>query len=87
MKLLEKEKNIEYLFNYFDEHEEEIVKVVFKDKIIEKAQLDTMYENEEDEDQYNVILMRDLNNKSLFEISYKNIPLEIISNGENIIKQ
>ena len=44
MKLLEKEKNIEYLFNYFDEHEEEIVKVVFKDKIIEKAQLDTMYE-------------------------------------------
>ena len=57
------------------------------DKIIEKAQLDTMYENEEDEDEYNVILMRDLNNNSLFEISYKNIPLEIISNGENIIKQ
>ena len=38
MKLLEKEKNIEYLFNYFDEHEDEIVKVVFKDRIIEKAQ-------------------------------------------------
>ncbi len=86
MKLLEKEKNIEYLFEFFDVHENEIVKVVFKDKIIEEAQLDTMYENEEDEDEYNVILMRNLKDNSLFEISYKNVPLEIIINGTNIIK-
>ena len=86
MKLLEKEKNIEYLFKYFDENDDDIVKVIFNDKVIEKAQLDTMYENEEIEDEYNVILMRNLDNNSLFEISYKNIPNEIISNGKNIIK-
>lgn len=86
MKLLEKEKNIEYLFKFFNEHENDFVKIVFKDKIIEKAQLDTMYENDEDEDEYNVILMRNLDDNSLFEISYHNVPLEIIYNGNNIIK-
>lgn len=86
MKILDKEKDIEYLFEFFDQHEKDEVKVVFKDKVIERAQLDTMYENEDDEEEYNVILMRNLDNDSLFEISYLNIPTEIIVNGTNIIR-
>ena len=86
MKLLEKEKNIEYLFDFFEEHENEVVKVVFKDKVIEVAKLDTMYENDDDDDDYNVILLKDLNDNSLFEISYHNVPLEIIYDGKNIIR-
>lgn len=35
--LEEKEKHISYLFEYFNKHKNEIVKVVFKDKVIEKA--------------------------------------------------
>ena len=86
MKLLEKEKNIEYLFDFFEEHENEVFKVVFKDKVIEVAKLDTMYENDNDDDDYNVILIKDLNDNSLHEISYQNLPLEIIYDGKNIIR-
>ena len=86
MKLLEKEKNIEYLFKFFNEHENDIVKVVFETKTIERAQLDTMYENEDkEEDEYNVIIMKNLDDNSFFEISYHNVPLEIIFDGNNIV--
>ena len=84
MKLLEKEKNIETLFNFFDEHENDIVKVVYKDKTINRATLDTMYED--DEEECNVIVLKDLDTGYLFEISYNNVPQEIIYNGSNIIE-
>lgn len=85
MKLLKKERKIENLFNFFDEHENDIVKVVFKDRTVDHAVLDTMYENDDDNDEYNIILMKNIDDNTFFEISYKNVPIKIIFNGVNIM--
>ena len=84
MILQENDKKIEYLFDFFHKNPKAEVKMIFKSYIIEKAILDTMYESNEDNDEYNIILMRNIEDNTLFEISYHNIPLHVFYNGEEI---
>lgn len=78
MILQEKEKIIKPLFDFFDQNERAEVKIIFKEIIVEKAVMDTMYENDDESDEYNIILMRNMADNSLFEISYHNIPEKVI---------
>ena len=41
---------------------------------------------EDDEEECNVIVLKDLDTGYLFEISYNSVPQEIIYNGSNIIE-
>ncbi len=84
MILQEKEKIIKPLFDFFDKNENSEVTIIFKDIIVENAVMDTMYESDDENDEYNIILMRNIKDNLLFEISYHNIPEKVIFQDKEI---
>ena len=93
MSFFEKELNgFDVIYKYVDRNEDGIYELSFNNKII-RCNFETCYEsdngldeNDENYDEYEVIVFSNIDNNYNFEINYKNIPDEVYHNGKLVYK-